>query len=60
MNMEDMVCTCFGITVQDIKDAIDNGATTLEEVQEVTRVGMACGSCIDEVIEVIETLTAQK
>ncbi len=58
MNMEEVICTCYGITIQDIKDAIDNGATNLEEVQEATSLGMACGACIDEAIEIIETLTA--
>lgn len=49
MNLEDVVCTCFGVTNGMIKEAVDSGATTLEEIQEITSAGTACGICMDEV-----------
>lgn len=52
MNDDDIICTCFDLTVKDIKDAISNGATTLEEVEEATQAGTLCGACIGD----LETL----
>ena len=49
MKMDKVVCTCMGITNGMIKEAVDNGATTLEEVQEQTGAATACGACHDDV-----------
>ena len=44
--MEDeVICYCYGITKQDIIDAIKAGATTLEDIQDATGAGTACGRC---------------
>ncbi len=56
MDMDTIVCPCLGLTAQDIKDAVENGATSFEEVQDVTEVGSICGACIDEVKELIAEL----
>ena len=42
-----IVCGCFKITEQDLKDAIKNGANSFEEVQAVTKVGTGCGHCVE-------------
>ena len=39
-----------------IKKAIEDGATTFEEVQQMTNVGNVCGVCIGEVREIVEHL----
>ena len=49
MDMEKMVCTCYGITNGMIKEAVDAGANTLAEVQEKTEAGTACGACLEDV-----------
>ncbi|MGL5753181.1 MAG: (2Fe-2S)-binding protein [Paraclostridium sp.] len=56
MHANDKVCYCKNVTVQDIKDAIDNGATTVNEVKEVTGAATACTKCISTVKEVVEDL----
>ncbi len=56
MDENEMICDCFGVTLKDIKEAIDNGAKTLEEVQEVTNLGNACGSCIENAKEIVDGL----
>ena len=56
MDNNDVVCTCLGLTIGDIKKAIDEGASTFEEVQEITNVGNICGVCIGEVREIVEHL----
>ena len=60
MNLDKIVCECFGITNGMIKEAIDSGATTLEEVQEKTDVGNACGTCIDDVQRLIDYFTTER
>jgi NAD(P)H-nitrite reductase large subunit len=42
-----IVCGCFKVTVQDLNDAIKNGAKTFEEVQAITKVGTGCGNCVE-------------
>ena len=54
MEQNKVVCNCLNITNGMIKDAVDNGATTLEEVQQVTGAGTACGGCIDHVQRLIK------
>lgn len=54
MEKTDIVCTCLELTVQDIEDAIQQGATTLEDVMETTQAGTICGACIPDLEEIIE------
>ena len=60
MDLEKVVCNCFGVTNGMIKEAVDSGARTLEEVQAIVDVGTACGVCIDGVQRVIDYFVAQK
>ena len=47
--MEDskIVCGYFKVTVQDLNNAIKNGAKSFEEVQAITKVGTGCGNCVE-------------
>lgn len=49
MNMDKIACECMNVTVGMIKEAVANGARTLEEVQEETGAGSGCGACSDYV-----------
>ena len=60
MDMEKIVCTCYGISNGKIKEAVDNGATTLEEVQDATGAGTACGACLDDVERLVKQFVAEK
>lgn len=60
MNLEDVVCNCFGVTNGMIKEAVDSGATNLEEIQAVLDVGTACGACLDEVQRSIDYFVTQR
>lgn len=42
-----VVCGCFKVTVQDLNNAINNGAKSFKEVQMVTKVGTGCGNCVE-------------
>lgn len=51
-----VVCGCKNVKVQDIKNAIANGAKSFEEVQEVTQVGTGCGHCVEANRELVDEL----
>lgn len=42
-----LVCNCTGVTVGDIREAVQNGAKTFDELQEATGVSTVCGQCRD-------------
>ena len=43
--LDKIVCDCLGTTVEDVKEAVANGATTVEDIQETTEAGTICGAC---------------
>ena len=56
--MNEVVCYCMNITKGAIKEAVDSGSHTLEEVQEATGAGTVCGACLDDIKQVIEELNS--
>lgn len=60
MKLEDVVCSCFGVTNEMIKEGVDNGATNMEEIQATLNAGTACGACLDEVQRSIDYFVTQK
>jgi len=51
-----LVCTCFGVTENQIWDAIKvNGLKTVEEVTNYTKAGGACGKCKGAIQDIIDT-----
>lgn len=59
MDMEKTVCYCLHITNGMIKEAVDNGATTLEEVQQATGAGTVCGTCLDNVRHLVDEFVSK-
>ena len=49
-----IVCTCIGVSEDEIIEAVKSGAHTAEEVGDATQAGTACGACVSEVEELIE------
>jgi bacterioferritin-associated ferredoxin len=39
------VCCCMGVTDRAIRQAIEDGASTVEEITSCTGAGSRCGSC---------------
>lgn len=60
MNLDKIVCNCLGVTNGMIKEAVDAGASTLEEVQSATGVGTVCGACMDDVRHLVEFFVAER
>lgn len=50
----------MSVTNGMIKDAVDAGADTLEEVQEATGAGTICGACLDNMQHLIEQLVSER
>ena len=60
MNLDDIICNCLDITVGMIKDAVDAGANTFEEVQRATNIGTVCGICIEDAERLVEKFVAER
>lgn len=59
MDMDKIVCNCLSITNGQIKDAVKNGARTLEEVQDATGAGTICGACLEDVQHLVDEFVAE-
>ncbi|KZL90386.1 (2Fe-2S)-binding protein [Clostridium magnum] len=55
-----VVCGCYKVTVQDLKNAVKNGAKSFEDVQAVTKVGAGCGHCVEGNRELVNELIIRK
>ena len=53
------VCLCRGITDQDIKDAMQNGAESIRDVREMLDLGTCCGRCVPEAKAIISEELAE-
>ncbi len=40
------VCSCFGITEQQVKEHADAGACTPRQIASASKAGTDCGSCV--------------
>ncbi|MFH9980259.1 bacterioferritin-associated ferredoxin [Streptomyces sp. NPDC017179] len=40
------VCSCFGITEQQVRQHADNGACTPRKIASVCKAGTDCGGCV--------------
>lgn len=53
-----IVCTCFGVTEQEIEHAIrENNLSKVEEVTHYTKAGGGCGGCVEEIQTIISRVT---
>lgn len=60
MDLDKVVCNCQQVTKGMIKDAVESGANTLKEVQEKTKAGTICGSCLNNVQHLVEQFVAEQ
>lgn len=56
MNDDKTVCGCMGVTIGDIRSAIENGAADFDEIQEVTGAASVCGHCRDYAENVVKAI----
>ena len=55
-NLKDIICHCEEITYEKILSAIQNGATTVEDITDTTNAGIACGTCIEDIEDILVEL----
>lgn len=48
-----VVCECFQVTEETIREAVKNGANTVEAVGDKTQAGTGCGGCQSRIEEII-------
>ena len=49
-----MICACFGVGLNVIREAIaSNGATDVEAIGKALRAGTNCGSCLPELKRIV-------
>lgn len=60
MKMDKLVCNCRRVTNGMVKEAVDNGATTFEEVQKVTGASTGCKRCRENIERLVEFFVSEK
>ena len=54
MDRDEIVCNCMGITAGEIREAIEKGAKTVEDIQDATGAGTVCGGCISDIEKLLK------
>ena len=49
-----VICNCKNVTLGEIKTAIANGASTVDEIKEKTSAGTGCGKCTGLLEKILE------
>lgn len=53
---DEIVCHCLDVTRGQIEEAVRAGASTFDEVMAATEAGSICGSCQDDIEEIISEI----
>ena len=55
-----VVCTCFGVTEDEIKRVVsENNLTEVEQVTNYCKAGGGCGGCIEQIQKIIEEVNPE-
>ncbi|MBO5484366.1 MAG: (2Fe-2S)-binding protein [Lachnospiraceae bacterium] len=60
MDFDKIVCNCMNVTNGMIKEAVDAGASSLEEVQEATGAGTVCGACVEDIQHLVDQFVKER
>lgn len=60
INKDKVICSCNNVTYQDIVEAINNGASSVEDVIKETSATTSCGMCENEVVSIVNSLLKSK
>ncbi len=59
MDREEIICHCMEVTRGEIMDAISSNALkTVDEVGDATEAGTFCGSCQDDIEEILKEMNS--
>lgn len=57
MNNDDIVCNCLQITKGEIVETVVSGKLkTIDEVGDAIEAGTACGSCHDDIEDILKEI----
>lgn len=56
MDNDEIICNCMQITRGEIIEAIKAGKHTIEEIGDETEAGTVCGSCHDDIEDIIKEI----
>jgi len=59
MNNKKVICSCYNVTVKDLKKAIEKGAESFKDVKEATKVSTSCKKCKDNAKSIVKKLLAK-
>ena len=59
MDRDDIICPCVDVTVGEIMDAYEEGATTVDAVKDATGAGSICRACLDNIEELLTELKSK-
>lgn len=54
MDLEKVVCFCCNVTNGMIKEAVEEGAKTVDDIQAITGAGTICGGCLDNIEHLLD------
>jgi bacterioferritin-associated ferredoxin len=54
------VCICQGVTDRQIREVVELGACSLQDVQSKLPVGMCCGSCENTAQQIVDEHLAER
>lgn len=60
MDLNKVVCFCMNVTNGMIKDAVEEGASTVEEVQAATYAGTVCGACLENIQHLVDHFVSER
>lgn len=47
------ICYCLNVNEDEIKQAIEDGANSVDDIKEATGAGTACGACIKRIEKIL-------
>ena len=51
--IDEIICSCTGTTESKIKQLIEDGAETLDQISDATGVTTGCGACDVSILEML-------
>jgi bacterioferritin-associated ferredoxin len=53
---KEVLCCCHNVTLEDVKEQINNGVSSFAELQQITKIGTDCPPCKEQNEELFKKL----
>lgn len=60
IDTEKTLCRCFGISYNEVRDLIANGAKDLLTITNLSKAGGGCGSCVADIRPMLESTSSER